>query len=114
MVSMSVVLCVQVFDLFSDHVSLQELKFCLNLVVLEPLVVKSYKSNSVLLLVIRQEAFSENLACAESQDELWEGSADKTQGPTSGCNNLAGRLMGGEQLQCRGSPEEVHLAGLRA
>lgn len=79
MVSMSVVLCVQVFDLISDHVSLQELKFCLNS------VVKSYKSNSVLLLVIRQEACSENLACAKSQDEPWEGSADKTQGLTLGC-----------------------------
>lgn len=70
----------------------------MNSVVLEPLVVKSYKSNSVLLLVIRQEACSENLACAKSQDERWEGRADKTQGLTLGCNNVVRRLMGGEPL----------------
>lgn len=70
----------------------------MNSVVLEPLVVKSYKSNSVLLLVIRQEAFSENLACTKSQDEPWEGSADKAQGLTLGCNNLVRRLMSGGQL----------------
>lgn len=50
--------------------------------------------------MIRQEAFSENLARAVSQDER-ECSADKTQSQTSGCSSLVGRLMGRKHLQCQ-------------
>ena len=81
---------------------------------------KSYKSNSILLLVIRQDVFSENLACVKSQDEPWEcsvirhgarpqGAAIWEGGEAAGWGAIA--VPGAKSC---GSPEEEHLAGLRA